>query len=615
MPGTATTEKLKAPKEKVGVLLIIEGFPDHFNFDVFVGFFNHIFPVLPKGFFAGGPIEGETPYTLIHYANHEEAEVCGVAEGTPIDAFGNEYKGTYPIHSMEDHLTNDDHGYPDALAAIVLTYGHSTIDPATSKEIKGPHVDDPAGSGIGIADFIEMYGFKLMKQCFYLPGNRIPTTPHYAQWWYGKDIPAHYGSAPSHPTLANIKDALASAMPDREWVLRIGSVSYMDNRDAYGNTNMVADSTKTALYELTDEQGVDRIVVLSCDAIGTNLLMYGSEWYDKNGRGISAIPGKTFKECVEDLSNGLGPTKQEDLDEFLAEKPWHMHKGIFSGIKEIIGKTAPHVTVTFARPLGECEGYERAVLDILNHTIAKYSIPRTASLRVILAGHGTAGGYKDAQECDCYSRRIADFFSRAIAQIEGSFSWSGTCEVVSGENEFSEAENDPVSEDKPFGDVWSVGELIDTGINGQYVNELGKAVDNGTGNFDYIIVIPVFAIAESLDTLIQLRESLGNNVYDRMRGFYKRDGDDGHGLPHYKADNFDEEYCTVKVFDATDCPSVPGYLEDPECEAKGPKIYKGSVTHPTTVIITGAFLSFGNGPARAHFTEAGVEAIIEACED
>ena len=317
MPGTATTEKLKAPKEKVGVLLIIEGFPDHFNFDGFVGFFNHIFPVLPKGFFAGGPIEGETPYTLIHYANHEEAEVCGVAEGTPIDAFGNEYKGTYPIHSMEDHLTNDDHGYPDALAAIVLTYGHSTIDPATSKEIKGPHVDDPAGSGIGIADFIEMYGFKLMKQCFYLPGNRIPTTPHYAQWLYGNDVPTHYGYAPSHPKLANIKDALASAMPDREWVLRIGSVSYMDNRDAYGNTKMVADSTKTALHELP----MSRVLIASwcCHVMQLEQI---SSCTGRNGMtrtaGVSVqFPARLLKNVLKIYQTDLDPQNKKIWMNFL----------------------------------------------------------------------------------------------------------------------------------------------------------------------------------------------------------------------------------------------------------------------------------------------------------
>jgi len=101
-------------------------------------------------------------------------------------------------------------------------------------------------------------------------------------------------------------------------------------------------------------------------------------------------------------------------------------------------------------------------------------------------------------------------------------------------------------------------------------------------------------MADCLDTLIELRESLGNNVYDSMQGIYKRDAYDGHGKPHYGAGNLDEEYFTAKVFDGSDCPSVPGCMEDPEHVTKGQKVYKGSSTNPTTIIITGTFLSLGN---------------------
>jgi hypothetical protein len=96
---------------------------------------------------------------------------------------------------------------------------------------------------------------------------------------------------------------------------------------------------------------------------------------------------------------------------------------------------------------------------------------------------------------------------------------------------------------------------------------------------------------------------------------YKRDEMDREGVPHYDAKNFDNEYFTAKVFDGSDCPSVPGCMEDPEHVTKGQKVYKGSSTNPTTIIITGTFLSLRNGPARTHFTEAGVEAIVEACTD
>ena len=90
---------------------------------------------------------------------------------------------------------------------------------------------------------------------------------------------------------------------------------------------------------------------------------------------------------------------------------------------------------------------------------------------------------------------------------------------------------------------------------------------------------------------------------------------DREGVPHYGAKNFDNEYFTVKVFDATDCPSTPGGMEDAEYESKNPKIYKGSSTKHTTVIITGTILSLGNGPTRTHLTEAAVQAILEACKD
>jgi hypothetical protein len=42
---------------------------------------------LPPGFMAGGPLEGETCYTVIHYANEAESAICGLPEGTPIDTF------------------------------------------------------------------------------------------------------------------------------------------------------------------------------------------------------------------------------------------------------------------------------------------------------------------------------------------------------------------------------------------------------------------------------------------------------------------------------------------------------------------------------------------------
>jgi hypothetical protein len=293
-----------------------------------------------------------------------------------------------------------------------------------------------------------------------------------------------------------------------------------------------------------------------------------------------------------------------------------MNKPCFPHIKEMVEHIDPTITLAFTHPIAEVEGFELAVLDILNYTVTKYDIPRTAALRVVLAEHGMAGGWKDVCRCDCYFRTTSDVCRRLTERIEANFSWSGKFEVVRGDNERSEAEDDPVSKDRPFGAVWSVGERIDSGINGQYVNELGEAIDNGTNNFDYIIVMPVFCLTDVFDTLCELRQTLGNNVFGIVKGqpMYTRDTTDGEGVPHYDAENFDNEYFTVKVFDGTDCPSTPGGMEDAEYESKNPRICKGSSAKPTTVIITGTVLSLGNGPARTHLTEGAVQAILEACK-
>ena len=95
-------------REKIGILVITAGIEEEYKPEWMVGFFDHLFPFFPKGFFAGGPKEGGACYTLIHYANEVEAFICGVDVGTPIDAFCNEYTGTYPIHSLGDHWFYDE---------------------------------------------------------------------------------------------------------------------------------------------------------------------------------------------------------------------------------------------------------------------------------------------------------------------------------------------------------------------------------------------------------------------------------------------------------------------------------------------------------------------------
>jgi hypothetical protein len=89
---------------------------------------------------------------------------------------------------------------------------------------------------------------------------------------------------------------------------------------------------------------------------------------------------------------------------------------------------------------------------------------------------------------------------------------------------------------------------------------------------------------------------------------------------HYDAGDVDNEYYTVKVFDATGWPSVPGCIEDPDCEQNNQTIYKGSATNPTTVILGAPILSLDTSnqygfAARQYLTAAVAKGIIEQIDE
>ncbi len=130
------------------------------------------------------------------------------------------------------------------------------------------------------------------------------------------------------------------------------------------------------------------------------------------------------------------------------------------------------------------------------------------------------------------------------------------------------------------------------------VNGLGQLKDNGDDNFDYVIVIPYYFETESADTIFEKRVPMGNRASDND---FIRDDNDKDGMP-YDADDLDFENFTVKLMDASGWPSTPKWHQNP--------VNKGSETNPTTVIITGAFLSLGNSEARENLTEAEVNSII-----
>ena len=607
-----------AENEKIGVLFISVGEGETYNADWIYQFFNNMFDVFPPGFFAGGPLEGGTCYTLVHYANEAEASICGVDQGTPIDQFCQEYTGSYVPHTLMDDWSSFAMNCFTPVAPImyVLTF---SIDPETGETIYNFHIDDPAGSGIGIADFTEMNNLTRMDFYYRLPGHKLPYREQLFKLWYGNDAP---GYSPDTPELPNVKDALEEQSPEYEFILRHGWESYMENVDAYGDPTLtpIPESAETAISELIDA-GVKRIVVVHTYASFSNLTQFGHEWYDSSGQGVSALPNKTFKECVEDINDGKGPSTQADLNAYLANKPWDTHKNHpFPLIKQLVENINSTVEVRFANPYGRYPQFEQTVLDMLNYTIAKYSIPSTASLKVILLSHGYVGSYMNAQDCDSYFKLADDLKSRLLAKVQYNFTWQGKFEVVAVPGEFAEGTDDPAISGKPFGNVMSVGEQIDSSINGRYVNELGQVVDNGTNNFDYIVVIPYNFESETSDTVYGIREEvLANNNYSSIYGVYQRDTVDQDGTK-FDAGDLDAEYFTVKDYDASGWPGVPGCFEDPDCMTNNAPVNKGSASNPTTVIVCGTILSLNiNLPypyaARQGLTDALVKSIEQALQE
>jgi len=614
-------------KEKIGILFVGGGIAEDYNLDWRVQFYDHLFPAWPYGFLAGGPKEGGTCYTSIHYANEAESFICGVDEGTPIDALCNEYTGSYEVHSMADHwqgLPDEENTFitdcfPYTIpAGIVMTFSNSTIDPETLETIDGPHIDDPDGPGIGIADFVENSCFANMETLYNLPDNKDPSTRQNLKWFYGNDAPDFLGYEPEATELTNIKDALEKAMPEYEFVFRHGSEAFMKNLDIYGNpTSPIDGSTETSIDELINDEKVDRIVVMGGGTGRSNLTRFGPCWQDENGKGISALEDKTFMECIQDLDDGKGPKTQENMELYLEHKPVEeLLKTLVPEVTHLVEEADPSMKLSFAPSVEEREEYAKAYIASLNHAVEKYSIPKTASLKIIFGTHGLSADWLNAMECDSYLRFEEDIVNRITTRIESDFSWEGKFEVTGTPDEFAEAKDDRESAEKPAGNIISTGEEIDRSINGKCVNAMGEIVDNGDDNFDYVIVILISWVSDSTDTLEKGRNALGNYVLDSIDGqpAYVRALVDADGTSFDAAD-YDSEYFTAKVYDGTGWPTVPGCLEDLDCETNNAPVYKGSTTNPTTVIISGIILSLGNGDARTNLTEAAVQSIIEAIQN
>jgi hypothetical protein len=591
---------------KIGILFLGVGTNETYTIDWAAQFMSNLFDYFPAGFFAGGKLEGGECYTLIHYANDAEAAACHVDKSTPIDALCNVYTNeyTYPVQSLNvlSFLANC---YSDIVPFFALS-GHSTTNPVTGAEITAPVVTDPNGTGIGIADFFEEAGFNWMERFSGLPHNKDVHREQLVRWWYGNEAT---GYAPEAVERSNVKDRLQESMPHVQFAFRHGWESYMENTDIYGAPKTYPDSTETAIQELINDEKVDRIVVLHTYPGYANMTQFGHEWYEPGDIPTSAVDGETFAECVNNLNDGRGPSTADDLNSYLTNKPWNLHdKHPFPLIRNLVNKVNPAVKVSFTPAYGKFREFSESIIELIRYTVKKFNIASDASLKVVLAHHGYGGGYVNSQQCDCYARRAEETYNGIKEIVKNDFAWKGRFELVHAAGEFSEQSNpmaidDPATEGKPFGNVMSVGEEVDKAMNGQYINELGKLVDNGTDNFKYILIIPYYFESESSDTLYGKRENaFGNNNPAALNAaVFVRDTRDWDGSK-YNAGDVDDEYFTVKVLDQT---GWPGLASDATSS-----VNKGSATNPTTVIITGTFLSIvGNDKVRKSLTEAAVKAI------
>lgn len=598
--------------EKVGILFLQVGSDETYSFDWMPQFMRNMSDFFAAGQFVGGPLEGADCYTVIHYADEVEAAICGVAQGTPIDVFCTPYTNddTYPVQSVGDiglfsYIENCADKFKLFWTQFMFEGAHNTLDPATQTEIAGPIVTDPNGAGRGIEDFMEMMGFDWMRTLYHLPNRTDVHRSQLLKWWYGNDAP---GYVPDNQELTNIKDRLTATMPDTQFAFRHGWESYLANKDAYGDPRFIPDSAQTAIQELINDEGVGRVIVVHTYPAFSNMTQYGHNWFDSEGNGISAIDGKTFEACLNDIDDGYGPDNSRALSTYLRDKPLESHwEHPFPAIEQFVKETNADVPVAFAPPYGDFSHFDTAVVDLLDYTVSKYNIPRSASLKVILGHHGYYGGYQKAQECDCYFKKADALYNRVSATVQRNFAWDGKFTIANGAVEYAEGglgEDDPPTADQPTGAVMAVAEEIDQAINGVYVNSQGELIDNGTDNFEHIIFVPYFFEAESTDTIFGAREVLGNMIAPSGNGpvtkYYLRDDRDADGT-EYDAGDLDDENFTVKVYDASGWPSTP--VDGTQA------VNKGSISHPTTVIVTSTILSLGNGRARDHLTEAAVEAI------
>jgi hypothetical protein len=626
--------------EKVGVLVVGAGEGTTYDPRWLYGYYEHLFPFWPPGFFAGRTgWEGGACYTQIHFANAEEAEICGVPAGSAIDVFCEvhpEYAGNDPQTGepyavgifREAYFLGDDtfrtdcydDGVVDDNPTVLYTLlGSETDNPSTDwRDDLGVHVDDPNGPGIGIDDFTEQGAFNLMEaHAVHFSGlnNENPYTGQFKEWVYGAGGTTNIAAEVTAAVAAD-----GAIPPGTTVVFRDASEAFVENKDMHGNHVVYPDSVETAMDELINDEGVDRVVVFSLASSYANVINYGPHWRDENGDGVSRIPGKTYAECIEDVNDGYGPATQAEADALIAEKPWDMYKTI---MREVDHVNADRVPLSFTQNYGTSSNYDQAAMGMIEHAIAKYSIPDTAAVKIVLASHGYAGGWRNGADCDAYFRTDPVQMARIVNTVSTELAWNGKLTVVPGPVEFAQpgegANYDPPSPANPAGLILSAGEEVEMALKGSYINGLGDVVDNGTtvtannSVHDYVIVVPLNWDAESIDTITHMRpDVLGNMEAGTVEGnidTFVRQHDDQDDLEYGEAATpfHDAELYTHRTMDASGWCSEALDLT---------VVCKGTADpNPTEVILTGTVLSHPDGAARAAVTLAATDVIVGAIKN
>jgi hypothetical protein len=105
---------------------------------------------------------------------------------------------------------------------------------------------------------------------------------------------------------------------------------------------------------------------------------------------------------------------------------------------------------------------------------------------------------------------------------------------------------------------------------------------------------------------IHHRKSIRLKNYDYSQK-HSEDGD-----PYHSGADFDEQFFTVKVMDASGWESMPARTA---LFARPQPVKKGSAAKPTTAILTGTVLAQGNGPVRSYVVQAAAASILDAIND